>query len=397
MNIKDYKKILSTNGSNLSQVRRNQSDTILNTTFNGDVNYKKVYILSKDGWKFEDAKYQKHTTPSILKDNVDYYLQFRPKVHYPIGTYVIIPDDSSFDINLSDDELENPFNQDVSNRTEWWLIVGRTDSDSYVRYSVLKCNWNFQWIYDGKIQSCYGCSRNANSYTSGQWTDEYTTTLDNLTSAWLPDIYHVYKDNYESLGMCDGRTIMYGVRFMITNNDIDPKVYSVSKIIELAPKGILKLTLKQDDFNPKRDNVELKICDYYNDTGNDNISDESSTQDVFKTSTINWIFLNEDGKLDESAQGTEMLTRGVISYFKVEFSDNNIVPKWSISINNDELTDDEKDYYIGLIKVEKPTDNILSVKPAKAGSLVGMEFTLSVSDSNGEYYSSIPIGVEVSE
>ena len=71
MNITSYKNYLSSRGNNLAQVKRNQSDVILNNTFTLDPTYKKVYILTKDGWKWEDAKYQFHfyhnTLPYIYK------------------------------------------------------------------------------------------------------------------------------------------------------------------------------------------------------------------------------------------------------------------------------------------------------------------------------------------
>ena len=68
-----YKNYLSSYGSNLAQVKKNQSDAIMNNSFTADAQYKRVYILTKDGWKWEDAKYQRHAKLSILKDAVDYY------------------------------------------------------------------------------------------------------------------------------------------------------------------------------------------------------------------------------------------------------------------------------------------------------------------------------------
>lgn len=161
-----YKAYLLSQGSNMSQIKINQANMVMNQTFTIDPTYKKVYILTKDGWKFEDAKYQKHSTPSILKDAVDYYLQFRPKVHYPIGTYVFVPDDTSFDINLSKAELEDPFSLPDDRISQLWFIVGRDDALSHVRYNILKCNWNFKWIYNGELYQCWGSNRSANSYTS---------------------------------------------------------------------------------------------------------------------------------------------------------------------------------------------------------------------------------------
>ena len=95
MNVSEYKKYLSSHGNSLGNIKRKQSDILMNSTFTRDPAYKKVYILTKDGWKWEDAKYQEHSVQSISKDAVDYYLQFRPKIHYPVGSYVIVPDDTS--------------------------------------------------------------------------------------------------------------------------------------------------------------------------------------------------------------------------------------------------------------------------------------------------------------
>ena len=170
----DYMTALSSSGPSRGSVLKNQSDIIMNASFTNDPTYRKVYILGRTGWKFEDAKYQFHMAQSISKDAVDYYLQFRPKVHYPIGSYVIVPDDTSPDVDLTEEELKNPFLQPVEKRFQWWIIVGRDNANAFVRYNILKCNWNFQWLYKGQVQNCFGCVRNANSYTS-KWRTQYAT------------------------------------------------------------------------------------------------------------------------------------------------------------------------------------------------------------------------------
>lgn len=166
INANQYKNYLLRHGNNLASIRRKQSDANINQTFLGDPAYKRVYILTKEGWKWEDAKYQFHQAQSIAKDNVDFYLQFRPGVHYPIGTYVLVPDDTGPNLNLSIEELANPFKQPLENRTQWWLIVDRDNQNAYVRYNILQCNWEFNWIYNGEINRLFAIVRSANSYTS---------------------------------------------------------------------------------------------------------------------------------------------------------------------------------------------------------------------------------------
>ena len=394
MNISSYKSYLSSRGNTLGQVKRTQSDVVINNTFTLDPTYKKVYILTKDGWKWEDAKYQFHSAPSISKDAVDYYLQFRPKVHYPVGSYVIVPDDTDFDINLSEEERLNPFSQPIENRKQWWIIVGRDEANAYVRYMILKCDWDFRWIYKGKMMNCWACSKNANSYTSGVWADDISRSLDNLTSAFVPDTYHVYGDKLEELGLCDTRTIFYLQRFFMSNNDLEPKIYQVTKITDINPQGIIKLSIKQDDFNEKRDNIELRICDYYTDEGDIRLDEPTKDKtDITKTSEIKWMTVNEDGELEI---GTEtLLAIGQTYYFEVEFSDVDIDPQWRIELADEEniYTEDEHSYYIALMKLTKFDKSVLALKPAKASSLKGKEFILSVSDFDGEYYSSIKVEV----
>ena len=394
MNIASYKNYLSSRGTTLGQVKRTQSDVVMNNTFTLDPTYKKVYILTKDGWKWEDAKYQFHSAPSISKDAVDYYLQFRPKVHYPVGSYVIVPDDTSFDINLTKDEIDKPFTQPIENRSQWWIIVGRDEANAYVRYMILKCDWNFKWVYKGKLMTCWACSKSASSYTSGRWTDEVSSSLDNLTNSWLPDTYHVYGDKLEELGMCDTRTVLYNQRFFLSNNDLEPKIYQVTKVLDINPQGIIKLSIKQDELNEKRDNIELRICDYYTDEG-DMLVDIPiiESPNVEKTSVVNWLTTDEYGEIVEGVESK--LELGKTYYFSVQFSDEDIDPQWKVEVidDNNEYTDEDKAKYIGYMKLTKFDSTTLALKPAKASSLKGKKFILSVSDMNGDYKSSIRLEV----
>lgn len=50
---------------------------------------------------------------------------------------------------------------------------------------------------------------------------------------------------------------------LISDNQINPTAWEVSKIEDLSPRGITIVTLKQDVFNENIDNKELMIADYY--------------------------------------------------------------------------------------------------------------------------------------
>lgn len=78
----------------------------------------------------------------------------------------------------------------------------------------------------------------------------------------MPDIYYAYGNNLYELGLDDNRTVMHEQRFMLSNNILDPKVYQVTKVTDLNPSGVIKYSIKQDDLDNKRDNVEYKTSLY---------------------------------------------------------------------------------------------------------------------------------------
>lgn len=392
-----YRNYLSNQGGNLAEIRRNRSYDHVNATFRGDPAYKKVYILSQDGWKFEDAKYQRHSTESISKDAVDYYLQFRPGVRYPVGTFVIVPDERSPEINLTKNELANPLLQPPEERTQWWIIVDRTEANMFIRHSILRCDWNFKWIIDGTINECMGCLRSMNSYSSGISETNVGTYIDNLAAAWLSDTYYVYGDKIKDFGLCDTRTIKLIHRFMITHNVLDPKVFRVTKIGDLSPAGIIKYSLDQTEFNSKRDNVDLMLCDYYTESGDVVVEnpDDKWTDDV-TNSSIAQLEINSDGELVVSNQPAILpLTIGQNSYYGAKFSSPDVMAVWRISIidENNELSDEKKEYYEGLMRLTPMVGNVIAVKPGKVNSLIGKKFRLEVMDDKNEYYSFVDLEV----
>ncbi len=395
-----YKSYLQSAGNNLSQIYQNQSDDIQNVTFMSDINYKKAYILTPyDGWQYVDIKYWKHTNPSISSDAVDYYIQFRPHVNYPVGSYIIIPNDTSYDLGLSDEELENPFLQPVDSRNSWWMIVGKDAGNAFVRYIVQQCNWDFKWIHNGKICHSFGVNKIANSYTSGVYIASTTSRLDDLTQAWLPDVYQLYGDRYKDM-LDDNRTLGFSQRFMIGYNDLNPKVYIVTKIKDFTPKGIIKLSLKQDDYDEHRDNVNLGVCNYYNDMGEIQVDTPTQSEDK-SYSKIVWKMLNANNELIDVPDNFDTrLYIGRPSYFKAVFYDSNgnVVTnkkaEWRIELDNTQydLDNDEK-YYVNLLKVTSFEDNTMIIRPSKANSIKGKYFIISVSDSDGNYTSSTKVEV----
>ena len=405
--LENYQNMLLNKGSNLSEVRKNQSDMIMNATFMNDVGYKKVYILSKEnGWEYVDAKYGKHASYSILKDAVDSYLQFRPQVHYPVGTYVFIPDDTSPKIGFYEYQPEDPFKDLNFTVNKLWMIVGRDDATQFVRYNIIRCNWNFRWVYklhgEYQIMHVWGSVRNANSYTSGVWTADYMTQLDQITSAWMPDTYQLYGDKLSEFDICDSRYIQHDERFMITNNIIDPKIYRVTKVQDLVPLGLVKMTLKQTEFDPRVDNPNLLLCNYYDRMGEIKPIETEIVDDKQYVSIIYQGIINSNGELEKGEEISNIvpIDIGKTIYFITEFYDEdfireNVESEYRIEVvdENNTLSNEDKQYLEKLVKITVLDINTISIKVGKSIKVSGTQYKLSIQDKDGHYSSSIVLEV----
>lgn len=393
-NLLDYR-----DGAPLGYTRRQVSKSVINNSFTNDPNYRKVRVLTTQGWMLTDAKFSQHQTQSISGDIVDWWLEFRPDEYHTIGAYVIIGGDDNSEPSTYEDEYEyfKDENSATKNDSNMWMIVNKNSKDYMTRYNIIRCNWNFKWIYNAKLCECIGAIRTANSYTSGVWQSDRSVQLDNLTSAWLPDTNTIYGDALSDLAIEDTRTITYGTRFMFTHNVIYPKVYSVSKVLDLAPQGLIKLSIKQDEYDERRDDLKLMVCDYYSDTGNTNPNPPE--EHVDNENKIVQYTLNENYQLDNPTEITNPLSLNVgeMYYFGLLTTPTNIV-HWDIALV-DGYEDDKhsKDYYERLISIETIDDTTVSVKPGKAGSLIGKMFILKVYDDEGTSYSSVTFTVTKEE
>lgn len=148
-------------GGILGRKVRQSSNNIMNKTFTNDLGYKNGKLYDRNGKFLEDVevKYQYSQSYTINKDQVEYLAQFRPG-YFPEKKY------------LDNDKIERlgfylELPNDNSGVDEMWLIVGRNDKNSFIRYNILKCNWTFKWIVDGIIYKQLGVLRNRNNYNSG--------------------------------------------------------------------------------------------------------------------------------------------------------------------------------------------------------------------------------------
>ena len=209
----EFRKRMDRRGSFMGETMRRQSDMIVNATWLNSVAARRVQVK----WlnyglpptydsveEFEDpidAHFELKSAYSLSGGESPYYLTFRPGelVRHPeikIGAYVSIPN--------------------VDNIPEWWMIVFIEDDNELRKLYIMKCNWVFKWVVDGKIYSHLGILRNGSSGTVDENT--YTTAVDGTVIAWMSTNF-------------DTATIGYDQRFLISDEKrMPPLAWQVSKI-----------------------------------------------------------------------------------------------------------------------------------------------------------------------
>lgn len=251
MDLQSYKRLIGKQAITAGQARKINSDMIMLNTWDNDIQSKKCYIYDyyhdKDGEKTPvDAKYIVAKYGSLSKDQVEYHILFKPNsgrvldyykyyqekynAHYPIGLYIDIPD--------------------ADGVYQKWLICSSDNEQQFIKHSILPCNYEFKWVHEGEKYSMWGVARMRNSYNSGLWTDYATTSVENQDQIWLPmnDI---------------SAKLYYGQRMIVSALIEKPITWQISKVENVHPFGLNKLTLQQDKFNQQTDYVNFDTGEMY--------------------------------------------------------------------------------------------------------------------------------------
>ena len=306
------------------------SNMVFDETFSNNTTYRigKIYdqsmkeILDKNNNPIKlEFKFIKTKTFTIDKDLVEYWVQFKTGVNpeidfdtsedqrHRLGYYIDIWNDNTKEINK-------------------WLIVGKDESE-FDRYNVLECNWLFEWIdHKRNYHKCLGCLRNQNSYNSGIWTSDFTTTVEDQMKFIVPT-------NDET------KTIDYNIRFMLSDNNMIPKTYEISKVLDTFPLGTIQCTLAQchydeqidlcgRDFNYFGDNNIHRVCDFKTSIKPSNDIDVSEM----------WSLTGSNDKL--YVYGYPQVITAI-----PENENTNIVYKWKIFIDDKDIIFELDDEYTG--------------------------------------------------
>ena len=259
-----YKKNLMRHGTYAGQSKKNQADTIVETTWYEDLATRTCYLYDyyhdNEPLKLDDLhpderiqvpvdiKYIVNSSQTFAKDAVTYHIMFKPSEEgrddlvsyykecfidrydatFPVGLYIAIPDSKG-----------------IYNR---WLVVDKANYNDpqFPTYEVLRCDKIFEWVYGGYKHRCPGVLRSQNSYNSGVWVDYMFESPEDQQKAILP--LNRMTEN-----------LFYNLRMIIDNRVLtEPRTWRITKVNRIAPNGNVMLTFAQDQFDAHRDYIEYE-------------------------------------------------------------------------------------------------------------------------------------------
>ena len=275
------------NAKTLGQIYKEESDFLMEETWDNSIASKTCYIYDHfhddfftdehgitrslaEGMTYEntnktkiDAKFIVKSYQSMDKDQVEYYLMFRPSqpvrfnegddlyyyetdfrkrygATFPIGLWVDLPDDRG-----------------VYHK---WLICRNEPANQFPKYLILPANYELMWVEknnEKRIKRRMWCVlRQQMSYTSGVYVDRVFGHTDNQNKLILPMNSITEKFWYTD---DDSKNMRVIVSALMEN----PTVWKITKCESASPLGLQKLTLYTNFFNEHTDYVNLETGEMY--------------------------------------------------------------------------------------------------------------------------------------
>ena len=140
-------------------------------------------------------------------------------------------------------------------RNLYWICIESFDRDEILcAGKLVRCNYIMKWQDESKNIFEYPVFEiNSTQYNSGEFGDKTMT---------LGSSQHLIT------AIADKNTIAlnHGHRFFWDRNTVDPTVFKLTQNDTTAmnyDKGLIKITVTEDQYNPKTDSIENWLCDYF--------------------------------------------------------------------------------------------------------------------------------------
>lgn len=139
--------------------------------------------------------------------------------------------------------------------SNWLILRADVDDEIYTRGYMERCNYCLKWQdTDGNIISQECMILSASQYNSGEFA------LKDVTIGYNQFMIYITMNDYTKYFKADDR-------FFIDNNKEQPKTYRATRVDTVSMTfdgiGIVSMIVTEDQYNPETDNVELEICDYF--------------------------------------------------------------------------------------------------------------------------------------
>lgn len=175
------------------------------------------------------------------------------------------------------------------------------------------------------------------------------------------------------------KTIDYNIRFMLSDNDLIPKTYEISKVLDTFPIGTIQCTLAQTlynkhtdfcgkDFDYFNDNSIHRVCDFYK----SNIQPDKDTSTGEVPQFTKWILSGSNEEL--YVYGYQQVITAIPE------KETTSIPKWKIFIDNEDVISELDSDYTGE-KTDTFIDNYLKYKSGEAENYYLQDyFDISIDD-----------------
>ena len=343
----------------LGEKLKADSDFYMEKTWDHNIQSKVCYIYDyyhddqpdkKDHMTYEntaktriDAKFIVKSYQSIDKDQVDYYIQFKPSqpveftkkdelyyyeqdfrrkygAEFPTGLYCDIPDEKGI--------------------YRKWMIILSEPANQFTKYLVLPISYNFMWIErNGKERikrRMWAVLRSQNSYNSGLWTDLRFTTQENQDKVLLP-----LNSITDKIWYTDDQS--KNMRVLVSAFTEHPIAWKISKVENSQPLGIQRITLYQTFFEQNHDYIEKDSDGYIIGMWADYFSDGTIPTDPSVPTLLPSIYSKISASTDSLKVGGSYKTL-TLNIFKdsddditKEYSDATFT--WHCSIDDEDWTD----------------------------------------------------------
>lgn len=350
----------------VGQIHKEQSDFIMERTWDNDIQSKVCYIYDyfhddqkhlnkhmtyRNTTKTKiDAKFIVKSYQSIDKDQVEYYVQFKPsqKTEFCVEDELFYFETDYRDKYGNDDfiglYLDIPDDKGVYRK---WIIAKKEIANQFVKYLILPCNYELMWIEkNGKERikrRMWSVLRNQNSYNSGLWTDFNFTSQENQNKCWLPlntITEKIWYTNDSSQNM----------RVLVSAYVDTPTAWTISKVENANNIGVQMLTLYQDHFDQHRDFIErddngkiIGLWANYYDLDNNKINPVEPSKSNELSDCIENYIINASTSFIKIGGSYKTLTLKVFDSYKNDITEkySNATLEWFCEIDGKDFTNSD--------------------------------------------------------